>query len=141
MRAFPTVAFSLLLSLTVACAKGEEGLGEGGSGRGGGVPVTEAASSGANGSTSTAGSTASTTTTTTSGGNAPTTCADANGMTGCCEGSTAYYCKANATTVTAQTCKSGETCGWKPGSNYDYYACVASPGGADPSGTNPIECK
>jgi hypothetical protein len=32
----------------------------------------------------------------------------------------------------------GKTCGWDASKNF--YACLSTPGGADPSGKNPINC-
>jgi hypothetical protein len=66
----------------------------------------------------------------------PTTCAEANGKTGCCEGDTVYYCNPS---LSSKTCTGGEVCGWE--SSKSYYDCVSPPAGADPSGKNPIACK
>jgi hypothetical protein len=67
----------------------------------------------------------------------PTTCAEADDTIGCCVGDVLYYCKSK--TLTQQTCKSTKVCGWN--ATEEYYACVAPPGGADPSGKYPIACK
>jgi hypothetical protein len=67
----------------------------------------------------------------------PTTCKEADDDIGCCVGDVLYYCV--TTTLTKQTCKGTKVCGWSKAD--DYYACVAPPGGADPSGTYPIACK
>jgi hypothetical protein len=136
MRGFILAGFGVLVSLAGACAKG----GDLDAGAGGGE---SASSSAKTTSTTTSGHSTSTTTSgsgTSTSGAAPTTCAEANGMVGCCQGTTAYYCKKDATTVTAEACTSGNTCGWKSGTGYDYYACVPMPGGADPSNANPIDC-
>jgi len=68
----------------------------------------------------------------------PTTCTQAYGKIGCCAGNTAYYCD-STTTPTAKACTGTKVCGWD--SSGSYYDCVAAPGGADPSGTNPIACQ
>ena len=67
----------------------------------------------------------------------PTTCAEANMTIGCCAGNVLYYCK--TTTLTSKACTGTTVCGWNATSSY--YGCVAAPGGADPSGTNPLACK
>jgi hypothetical protein len=74
-----------------------------------------------------------------SSGSGPTTCAGANSGKGCCgaDGNN-YYCASGATTVTSKTCTNGQVCGWS--ATKGYYTCVAAPGGADPSGANPIAC-
>ena len=71
-------------------------------------------------------------------GTAPTTCTEADGTFGCCEGTTNYYCATGATTVTSKTCTGGKVCGWNKTSGY--YACVAAPATADPSGMYPLAC-
>ena len=67
----------------------------------------------------------------------PTTCAQADGLYGCCIGQDLYYCLSG--TVIEQTCKNGRVCGWS--ASNAYYGCVAPPGGADPSGIYPIACE
>jgi hypothetical protein len=49
-----------------------------------------------------------------------------------------YYCDSSGS-VASETCGTGDTCGWD--SEEGYYGCVASPGGADPSGTYPQACE
>ena len=72
-------------------------------------------------------------------GGIPTTCAEANSSIGCCgSDGKEYYCKTGATTVSASTCTAGNVCGWN--ATKGYYACVPAPGGADPSGMNPMAC-
>ncbi len=68
----------------------------------------------------------------------PTTCTQAYGKIGCCANNTAYYCN-GTTTPTAKACTGTKVCGWDTSASY--YDCVAAPGGADPSGTNPIACQ
>ncbi len=60
------------------------------------------------------------------------------GKIGCCANNTAYYCN-GTTTPTAKACTGTKVCGWDTSASY--YDCVAAPGGADPSGTNPIACQ
>ncbi|MGO8994785.1 MAG: hypothetical protein ACLQVI_15825 [Polyangiaceae bacterium] len=69
----------------------------------------------------------------------PTTCSQANTKIGCCVGNTVYYCSSSSSSITKKTCSSGDVCGWD--STDSYYYCVASPGGADPSGKYPIDCE
>jgi hypothetical protein len=64
----------------------------------------------------------------------PATCSDAHDGTGCCDGSTLYYCGMSAM-VTMQAC-GAMGCGWNAGKNW--YDCGFS--GADPSGTTPLTC-
>jgi len=73
-----------------------------------------------------------------SGSAVPTTCAQANTTYGCCVGSEVYYCSSGSSSVTKKACSGGEVCGWE--ASKGYYYCVASPGGADPSGTYPMAC-
>jgi len=71
------------------------------------------------------------------GGGTPTTCAQADNDIGCCTSSGhLYYCQTGM--LTGGTCPSGTVCGWN--ASQGYYDCVASPGGADPSGTYPKLC-
>jgi hypothetical protein len=105
------------------------------------VGATTSVSNGAT-TTSTSGSgttTAATTTSAASGGGngTPTTCAQANDFYGCCDPSgTLYYC--DQSTLQSLQCSSGTECGWND--TQGYYDCVASPGGADPSGAHPMTC-
>jgi hypothetical protein len=73
----------------------------------------------------------------------PTDCTQAYGTIGCCDGNTVYYCTGGTTGFTSKACTSGKVCGWDASgsSGSGYYYCVASPGGADPSGSNPINCQ
>ena len=66
----------------------------------------------------------------------PTTCAEADGNYGCCDGNTVYYCQNGS--LTSLKCQTGSVCGWN--STQSYYDCVASPGGAGPS-QYPEACK
>jgi hypothetical protein len=73
-----------------------------------------------------------------SSGGVPTTCNQAYGSVGCCgPDNTNYYC--TGTTVTSKACTGTKVCGWS--ASEGYYACVAAPGGADPSEENPIDCQ
>jgi hypothetical protein len=54
-------------------------------------------------------------------------------------GNTNYYCTAGGTTVIQKACAGGLVCGWDAA--HAYYACVAPPGGADPSNQHPIACQ
>jgi hypothetical protein len=67
----------------------------------------------------------------------PTTCTEADNAIGCCAGNVVYYCE--KTTLETKTCSGTDVCGWDK--TEGYYYCVASPGGADPSGTYPLACK
>lgn len=69
-------------------------------------------------------------------GTAPTTCTEADGKIGCCDGNVLYYCSSS---LTSKKCSGSDVCGWDKSSSY--YGCVAAPGGADPSGTYPLACK
>ncbi len=72
----------------------------------------------------------------------PTDCTQAYGSIGCCAGNTVYYCSGGTSGFTSKACTSGKVCGWdSEGSSGGYYYCVASPGGVDPSGNNPINCQ
>jgi hypothetical protein len=71
------------------------------------------------------------------GSSTPTTCTEARGSTGCCVGNEVYYCSGSS--LTHKSCSGGEVCGWN--SSKGYYYCVASPGGSDPTGSNPIACE
>jgi hypothetical protein len=51
---------------------------------------------------------------------------------------TLYWCEAGE--GFEATCKNGTVCGWDPNDDPPGYDCVASPGGADPSGTYPQYC-
>jgi hypothetical protein len=73
------------------------------------------------------------------GGTAPASCSEANGSVGCCVGNVLYYCGSSSSSVKTKTCSGSEACGWN--SSDSYYGCVSSPGGADPSGQNPIACQ
>jgi MYXO-CTERM domain-containing protein len=55
--------------------------------------------------------------------------------TGCCDGSTLYYCDSGS--VQSVDCSSNPSCGWD--SSYGWYDCGTS-GTADPSGTYPLAC-
>jgi hypothetical protein len=68
----------------------------------------------------------------------PTTCAEARHVAGCCANNTNYYCStAGSTTLVTKACGS-KVCTW----HSTYYACeTGSTPTADPSGTNPIDCK
>jgi Calcineurin-like phosphoesterase len=97
---------------------------------------TSTSSSGATMSTTTSSTSA--TSSTSSGGGIPTTCAGADGAIGCCTaGGVLYYCSGGSTLET-KACTGGEVCGWSASDGY--YACVAPPATADPSGTNPLLC-
>jgi hypothetical protein len=67
---------------------------------------------------------------------APTTCAEAQEKVGCCVGTVLYYCKSG---LQSKACTGSDVCGWDESAGY--YDCVNSPGGADPNGTYPLECK
>jgi hypothetical protein len=124
MRRNTLLASFLAVPLAAAaCAEGSTAIGLGGSGRGGGAVDT--------GGSGTGGAS--------SGSSGPTSCAQASGYAGCCIGSTFYYCGKSSSGVSAKPCPSGQTCGWDATSNY--YACVAPPGVADPSGAHPITCQ
>jgi hypothetical protein len=116
----------LALPLAAACAQGSTAIGLGGSGRGGG-DTTETGGGGSGGGASSSGS------------SAPTSCAQASGYAGCCVGDTFYYCGKSSGGVTPKPCPSGQTCGWD--ATGSYYACVAPPGVADPSGQHPRACQ
>jgi hypothetical protein len=95
------------------------------------------------GSTSSSSSSSSTSSTSTSSssssgsGGTPMTCGDADGTVGCCEGNVNYYCN-SSNQVAQKACTGTKVCGWSAANGY--YACVAPPGGADPSGTYPLAC-
>lgn len=67
----------------------------------------------------------------------PTTCAQADQSAGCCVGNELYYCQSPTSSMTIKACTGGQVCGW----DSKYYDCVAAPGGPDPTGTYPINCK
>jgi MYXO-CTERM domain-containing protein len=72
------------------------------------------------------------------GGGDPQTCAEADQGVGCCAASgELFYCTVH-NVLTGMTCGNGTVCGWNAAMGY--YDCVPSPGGADPSGTYPMEC-
>jgi hypothetical protein len=74
------------------------------------------------------------------GGGTPTTCAQAYNVIGCCGANgDNYYCPADGGALTMTACTAPKVCGWN--ATKGYYACVAAPGTADPSGTNPIACQ
>jgi hypothetical protein len=82
------------------------------------------------------GSSSSSSGSTSSGG--ALTCNDTNSGIGCCDSAgVLHYCNTQMT-VTDQPCTGGTVCGWSAANGY--YDCVPPPGGADPSGTNPIAC-
>jgi hypothetical protein len=125
------IVLGLALLVPLACA---EGSSVADFSRGGGTPVGAGGTGGASTTattTSTSGATG-----TTSSGAAPTSCSQANGSIGCCIGDTAYFCDKG--TLEQKQCSGGDACGWN--TKDGYYACVSSPGGADPSGANPIHC-
>ena len=73
-------------------------------------------------------------------GGTPTTCSQANNFVGCCGANgDNYYCPADGGALTTTACTSPKVCGWS--ATKKYYACVAAPGTADPSGTNPMACQ
>ncbi len=72
-------------------------------------------------------------------GAVPTTCAETDGVTGCCgPGGVNYFCASDGVTVSSATCPSGQVCTWSA-ANMDY-ECAAAPAQADPSGTYPMAC-
>jgi hypothetical protein len=77
-------------------------------------------------------------------GSVPTTCAEADGVAGCCgPNETNYYCTSSApTTVVSKRCPSGTVCTWGKGPQGAYlYECLeAAISTSDPSGTYPILC-
>jgi hypothetical protein len=79
------------------------------------------------------------TSTTSSSGNpgVPTTCAEANGETGCCDGNTNYYCTKTGTTPSSKKCSSGQVCTWNATSSY--YGCGTGPA-VGPTGGAPQAC-
>jgi hypothetical protein len=80
----------------------------------------------------------STTTSSSSGGSGgPTTCADANGSTGCCIGNTEYYCASGSTTPTSKACTGSEVCTWN--STKSYYGCGTGPATGQ-NGGSPLAC-
>jgi len=131
MRGPYLVSLTLLLPLGAACAQGETG-GFGGSGE------SSTASTTSGGGSSTASSGTASSTTGASSGGVPSTCMEAHGSVGCCDGDTAYYCKTGQTSLTVTNCASPKVCGWNSSSNY--YSCVTAPGGADPSNSYPESC-
>jgi hypothetical protein len=58
-----------------------------------------------------------------SSGGPPTTCAEANGNIGCCDGNTEYYCTSG--TLKTSTCTNGLVCTWN--SSKGYYSCGSGP--------------
>ena len=136
------IAIAALVA-AAACAQGETaGVDPGragafpvGTGGSGGSASSTRSARGASGSTTTTPSASSTTG---SSGGPPTNCTQANDYTGCCIGSTAYFCTM-AGVLTEKPCTSGKVCGWS--TKYNDYECVSPPGGPDPSGQNPIDCQ
>ncbi len=100
-----------------------------------GGSTTSSSSSGSTSSTSTSSS--SSTGSGSSSGGAPTTCSQADGTVGCCEGNVNYYCT-TGNQLEQTTCTGGKVCGWS--ASLGYYACVKPPGGSDPSNTYPLAC-
>jgi hypothetical protein len=69
----------------------------------------------------------------------PTTCAEADGLVGCCgPNGDVYYCASDAMPVISTKCSASKVCGWN--ATQSYYDCVAPPATADPSGTYPMSC-
>jgi hypothetical protein len=68
----------------------------------------------------------------------PTTCAEANGVIGCCSGETLYYCE--GTTLISRACIDGNVCGWAPPPIYGYYDCGNLSGEA-PDADPPKACR
>jgi hypothetical protein len=69
----------------------------------------------------------------------PTSCSQVNYEIGCCVNNTLYWCDDFGDGYEG-TCKGGTVCGWDPNDDPPGYDCVASPGGADPSGEYPQYC-
>jgi hypothetical protein len=150
MRRLPTFPFIVtlpLLALSSACANGEEGSMAPPGGTGGSGATTSSGTLGSTGSTgatmsssSSGQSTSSVAASTSSGssGGVPTTCAQTNGFTGCCDGTTLYYCPKNSNAPKAKACAAGQVCGWDASGGY--YGCVSGPSMADPSNQYPLDC-
>jgi hypothetical protein len=70
----------------------------------------------------------------------PTTCAQADGVVGCCgPNGDVYYCASGNMPVVTTSCGASKVCGWN--ASKSYYDCVAPPATADPSGTHPMACQ
>ena len=127
-------------SVSGGSSSGGSGLGSSGGGAGGSSSGGSSSGSGGSGSGSTGSSSgASGSSSGAGGGVVPTTCNEAYGAVGCCAGSTAYYCSSSSNSLSSKTCSGSDVCGWDAAKSY--YYCVAAPGGADPSGANPIACQ
>ena len=117
-------------------ATGGNTTGAGGNTTGTGGSGTAGATTGKGGSgtAGTASGTGGSGTAGTSSGGPPSTCAQANGDLGCCDGDNLYFCQGTMG-PSMQAC-AGKGCGWDPMKNW--YDCGFT--GSDPSGTTPLMC-
>ncbi len=130
-------------SSVTSSAATTSGGGAGGNGTGNGTGTSSTSTTG-DGASSTASSSSaaqsSSSSSSTGGPGVPTDCTEAYGNVGCCTpAGVVYYCPTANPVLTSKPCVAPLVCGWNPTSLY--YGCVAAPGGADPSGTNPEACQ